>query len=55
MGRKMMLSFASGTLAQTAASTAITAPDWEHAENVSDEKYFCVNDIEETRTAPKDG
>lgn len=28
MGRKMMPSLASGTFAQTAASTAITAPDW---------------------------
>lgn len=28
IGRKMMPSLASGTFAQTAASTAITAPDW---------------------------
>lgn len=28
MGKKMMPSLASGTFVQTAASTAITAPDW---------------------------
>lgn len=49
MGRKMMPSFASGTFVQTAASTAITAPDWwhthTHRENVSGEKYFGFRDI----------
>lgn len=46
IGRKMMPSFASGTFVQTAASTAITAPDWwnTHRENISGEKCFGLRD-----------
>lgn len=53
----MMPSLASGTFAQTAASTAITAPDWwrPQGENISAEKRFSFRDTEQNRTAPKDG
>ena len=40
MGRRMMPSFASGTLAQTAASTVITAPDWRSNNKRIDRWYF---------------
>lgn len=62
MGRRIIPSLASGTFAQTAASTAITAPDYGDKKIQNKDKAYCsssfvevYDDINRYLTAPNDG